>query len=651
MSFQGKQLSEKTLHMDKQAVARLLNGLFYILGLIFTGYLLLCTFSIFEQATEHYTSFTLFVFVLVSLMTIRQILQEGSTGVKFGFRIIFFGIVCIAAVATAIFMRQHSIRLNMIQPFFTPIDMVVGYVMVISLLILTWFHWGSILTAIVTLSILYLFEGHLLPWDTLQHPMLNKSFCMSFMGLNSTAGIFWFVPLAADKLFFLVLYAALLLGIGMLPLMLEIGKAVGRHVRGGSAFPALVGSAMTGMVMGQAVSNTMLTGQLTIPMMKKHGWTPEQAGAIESVASSSGQLLPPILGLAAFMIAATLNIPYIDVAMAATLPALLFVLTVTICVLLAARIHNIGYLMEQIDRTLIIRLFPSFFLSFVVVLVLLFMYYSPNLAAVAGMGIMFAAALFQGKGYRPTFKRVKESYYNGLGVCTSLCLLLVAIGPLAQVSTTTDIASKLGVLLANVVPHHNLLLILVGAMIVSLLLGMGLPTPVAYLLVAVSVAPFLQELGVPAFSAHMFVFYFAVFSTISPPVAISCLAAAKISGGTFMGTTKESLKIAFPSFCVPFAFVFNPEILAFPHVTMKGFIAFMLTLLCQFFVAVAIYGCLLDRLKTVHQILFAVSAACGFLYLISGWGIYLPVFLGLGPLLVLWILVVKKTGLGVGSTN
>lgn len=619
-------------------LANLANRVFLILGTIFSIYILTTTVELFQQASQHYTTFVLGIFILTALLTVRDILNDGSRGFKFYFRLSLFGLASLVSTIIGIYLRYHAIRLETIQPFITNQDIIAGWFLLVSLLLLTWFHWGTILTTMIGSAIIYFFYGHLLTSPLLQHDEFSTSFSMSYMGMDTTGGMFWFVPLAADKIFFLIIFAALLIGIGMLPLVIELGKWMGKRVKGGAAFPAIVGSAITGSVMGQAVSNTMLTGQLTIPMMKKHGFNREFAGAIEAVASTSGQLLPPILGLAAFIIAAFLNIAYIRVALCATLPAFLYLAGVVIAVLLAARMYNLGYLHEHVDTAIIYRLLPTFAGSFFIVLVLLLLYYSPSIAALSGIGIMFAMSIFQGKAYRPSLKTVKEGFRNGLEVCTVLCLLLLAIGPIAQMATTTNIAGKLGVVLSKELPH-NLPLLLTGTMIVSLILGMGLPTPVAYLVVALTLTPFLQELGVPALYAHMFVFYFAIFSTISPPVAISCLAASKISGGTFLGTARESLKIAVPTFIIPFAFIFNPALLTFPKVSAASLIAFLLTAVTMLFTSIAFYGFFLRKLNTIERTCFGISAVLSLLYLIMHVSYFLPISLGLGGLGILWILI------------
>ncbi|MEW5914038.1 MAG: TRAP transporter fused permease subunit [Thermodesulfobacteriota bacterium] len=618
-----------------------INRVFLVIGTIFTLYIFTTIFELFQEPAEHYTTFVLGTAILSSLLTIRDILQGNAKGFKFWASLVVFLSASVVFVLTAIYMRYRAIELNTIQPFIENMDIFIGFFVLASMLILTWYHWGTILTSVILLSILYFFLGHVIDSEIFRHDKFALDFAMSYMGLDTVAGIFYFVPLAADKIYFLIIFAALLIGIGMLPLVLELGKLVGRHVRGGAAFPAIVGSAMTGSVMGQAVSNVMLTGQLTIPIMKKSGMKPDLAGAIEAVASTSGQLLPPILGLAAFMIAATLNIAYIEVALAAGLPAFLYIGGVVLAILLAARKANLGFLTDDIDMRLILRLLPTFAASFIVVLVLLLLFYSPNVAAIAGIGVMFALCFFQGKGLRPSFRTLVKGFVNGLEVCTILCLLLVALGPLAQAASTTNLAGKLSTVMSGIVPD-NLFVVLIGAMVVSLIMGMGLPTPVAYLVVALTLAPTLQELGLPALYAHMFVFYFAIFSTISPPVAIACLAGAKLSGGTFMGTAKEAMKLALPTFVIPFAFVYNPDLLIFPRVTISGMFAFLVTMLVMVGFSVAFFGYFWRKLILMERVLFGLASMFGFIYLVHNSTVTLLVFFGLSAAVALWVIVSSR---------
>jgi len=236
---------------------------------------------------------------------------------------------------------------------------------------------------------------------------------------------------------------------------------------------------------------------------------------------------------------------------------------------------------------------------------------------------------------------LKNGFVNGMEICTILCLLLVALGPLAQTATTTNLSGKLSALMSGIVPN-NVFVVLVGAMIVSLIMGMGLPTPVAYLVVALTVAPTLQELGLPALYAHMFVFYFAIFSCLSPPVAIACLAGAKLSGGTFLGTAKEAMKIALPTFIIPYAFVYNPDLLVFPRVTLAGIFAFLATMLVMAGFSVTFFGYFWRILTLVERIMFGAASLFGFIYIVQNSAGMLLVFLGLSTATALWVIVSSR---------
>ena len=466
------------------------------------------------------------------------------------------------------------------------------------------------------------------------------------MGLGLTDGMFWLARLAADQIYFLVIFAAMLLGVGMLRMVIEIGKLTGNHVRGGASFPAIIGSGIVASVMGQAVANVVLTGRLTIPMMKSHGYRAEMAGAIEAVASTSGQIMPPILGLAGFIIAARLNVAYIDVALSALIPALLFLSGLSIGVLVAGYRERLPILGEPIDTEAIRRLLPTFLASFGVVLFLLVAYYSPALAGLAGIVVALAMIPFQGR-FKPTWKALRDAFEDGLNIVTLLSLLLIAIGPLAQTFLTTALASRLGIVMSQILPDSQLLMLAV-AMVVSLLLGMGLPTPVAYIVVSLTLVPFLQQIGVEALLAHFFVFYFAVFSTLTPPVAVSALAAAKISGATFFGTAIDAMKLMLTCFIIPFGFVYHPQLMSFPHLTWDVIPPIMMLVALQITTAVLCYGFLFRDLTAGERGVFGAATIAGFIQLVSGNTIGFVMFVTLATGATAWLFITKERG---GTTS
>ena len=605
--------------MNAASFEKWVKLLFVSLGIILTVTIAFSTLGYISNSKVHYANFALGIMVLSALYGVLNLFDEfrkNSYQRAFFFRAGILLVGATLAIVGAAFVRVNALRLDQIHPFFEDFDFYMGLVFLTGVLLLTWFHWGFILTSLIALTVIYFFFGHYVTIPILMLPEYDPNFVMNYLGLGLAEGMFWFARVAADNIYFLIIYASLLLGVGMLTLVIEVGKVAGNHVRGGAAFPAIVGSGIVASVMGQAVANVVLTGRLTIPMMKSRGFRPNMAGAIEAVASTSGQIMPPVLGLAAFIIAVFLNVPYMDVALAGLIPALLFLSGVTCGVLVNAYQENIPKLSETIDTEAIKRLLPTFILSFSVVLILLLGYYSPSFAGLLGIAVTLAVCPLQGK-YRPTRKALYDSFSEGLALITLLSLLLIAIGPLAQTFQTTNLAQRLGVLLSQVVPDSKLLM-LTGAMVVSLLLGMGLPTPVAYLVVALSLVPFLMSTGVEAIVAHFFVFYFAVFSTLTPPVAISALAAAKLSGGSFLGTTLDAMKLMLTTFIIPFAFSYHPQLLKFPNIGWDVLPPVALIIVLQITTSITCYGYFFGQLTWIDRCMFALLTVAGFILLI-GW--------------------------------
>jgi len=600
-----------------------LNPLFVAVGAALTIYVGFAAFGYVSNSSQHYSNFILGIVLMTGLLALRNLcdevlgLPDPETGIVRRRRKFFwlrFAFATVALVMSAVamgYIRLYAVHLETAQPFFTETDMVFGWLMTVSILMLCLIHWGWLLTSIITIGIVYFFFGYMIPSPLFMTPKYSPEFIMSYIGLSTNQGFYYLAQVAADSIYFLIIYAAILLGIGMLDMVLEIGKSTGRHLSGGAAGPAVIGSGIVSSIMGQAVSNVVLTGRLTVPMMKRYGYGGPMAGAIEATASTAGQIMPPILGLAAFIIASFLNRPYIEVALAATIPGLLYLVGVSFSILVYARRNDLPKLSEAVDKQMIWRLLPTFLLSFGVVLWLLLGYRSPAIAGLCGIGVALALCLFQGK-YRPSLKKMYSAIEEGLLLVALLSLLLIAVGPLGQVMLTTNLSGRLGSVLIQFLPDSQLLL-LMGAMVVSLVLGMGLPTPVAYIIVALALVPFMQQIGVPILQAHFFVFYFAVFSTLTPPVAVSVLAAAKLADTSFLATAKQAMKMAMTTFIIPFAFVFSPELTSFPNLTWQVLPPLAEVLIIQLTVAIASYGYLFRNLNALERWAMAAAALFGFL--------------------------------------
>ena len=622
------------------------SGLTYVflaLGTALTIYIGVSVFGLISNSKVFYATFVFMVMCMASLHAFKELLDQYIAGLVSNIWRIRFGIAIVGsimAVGGSGYVRIHTLRLDAIHPFFETFDISIGVMFIAGVMLLNFLHWGWLLTSLIVIIILYFFFGYMVPYPILKLPEYDVGFVIHYLGLGVSEGMFWLARLAADKLYFLVIFAAILLGVGMLKMVIEVGKVTGRHVRGGAAFPAIIGSGIVASVMGQAVSNVVLTGRLTIPMMKSHGYRKDMAGAIEAVASTSGQIMPPILGLAGFIIALFLNVPYIEVALAALIPALLFLSGTTFGVITCASNERLEKMQDKVDYKAIWRMLPTFLASFTAVVILLVGYFSPAIAGIVGISIAVSLCLFQGR-YRPKPREMYDAFLDGLIIVTLLSLLLVAIGPLAQTFLTTNLSNRLAIVLVQVLPDSKILL-LVGTMVVSLFLGMGLPTPVAYVVVSLTLVPFLQQGGIEAILAHFFVFYFAVFSTLTPPVAVSALAAAKLSGGTFLGTAKDGMKLMLTTFIIPYGFIYHPQLLSFPNVTWDVIPPVLLILCLQWTSSVVCYGYFIRDMTWTERWGFLAVTAVGFSYLINERFFELIAFVVLLAVMVGWVLTTRS---------
>jgi TRAP transporter 4TM/12TM fusion protein len=630
------------------------DTLFWIFGIGLSTYLAAACFGFISNSSEHYSNFIFGVAGMSGFITINGMIDQrlsGSGGSSRWFwpRFLLAVVGTLLALFSAGYVRWHAVRLETIQPFFPPVDFNVGLVFLGSIVLLNWFHWGSLLTIMIVASIAYFFFGSYIPHPLLATPTYDPEFVMNYMGLGTNEGLFWFAREAADSMWFLVLFAGALFAIGSLRMVLEVGKAAGKRFVGGAAFPALIGSGIVASIMGTAVANVVLTGRLTIPMMKEKGYSPPMAGAIEATAGTAGQIMPPVLGLAAFIIAALLNKPYVEIALAALIPGILYMTGVTAGVLVYARRTRLPVLNEAVDVALILRLLPAFLISFGVVMYMLISYYSPSLAGLIGMVVALVLGLFQGRD-RLRLRNLVPAFRDAIGMAAVLSLLLIAIGPLGQAFLTTNLANRLGTVAVLALPDSQILMLL-GAAVLALILGLGLPTPVAYIVTALALVPFLQQLGVVALMAHFFVFYFAVYSALTPPVAVASLAAAKIANADLNETTLESQKLMLTTFVIPFAFVYHPSLMSFPNLTWDVVTPLVTCLILQWTVAIACYGYFLRDQTRLERWLWGSTSLLGYAALCGG-GVVVNIIFGAAmACLAAYVYLTRESGSRIGRES
>lgn len=520
-----------------------------VVGFAMFLYHMVSTQYLFVGTFEHQDIHLAFILVLLFLRSLAKAESGWQRALQAGLIVL-----SLAATGYVFFNLNH---LEEVVGFPERLDVVIGLALMILVIEATRQAWGMTLPIVAAVFVLYFFFGNFLP-GALHHKGFSFDYIVSYLsiGLSGIYGIF--LGISANQVFLFVVFGSLLGIIKINDFFFEMGKGVGRVFQGGPGQTAVVSSALVGMVTGAAVANVAITGSFTIPFMKRVGYRPEIAGAIEATASTGGQIMPPVMGAGAFLMAAFLGVPYASVMMAAVIPAILYFWCCILGVQFISVSEGIQAPKEVVDKGLIYRRLPLFLIPLSVLIVMLVMRYSP--ASAAFWTIIVAVALSCiSKETRPSPGELIRSLAGGAVVGAQIGISLAIVGLMAQTLITTGLGSKIAGLV-EVFSGGNALLALVLTMVVSIVLGCGIPTSAAYALVAIVVVPGIVRLGVEPLSAHLFAFYFAVISALTPPVALASLAGAGIAGANYWKTSINAFKLAISGFILPYLIVYNPFI-------------------------------------------------------------------------------------------
>ncbi|CFX19054.1 putative TRAP transporter, 4TM/12TM fusion protein [Candidatus Filomicrobium marinum] len=605
-----------------------------VFGSVFVLYQMITVWWSVHGAMQHYMSHLVGVLVLAAFMIARRGLHSESGQINWAD--VLSGIVCgIFAVSAGSYLYLNAEMLEIMQPFVGAVPLVMGSLLIVAVLLAAWRWWGAIIALVCLLASLYFLAGHLLPSPFgIQRQPLNV--VITFLsGIGGPRGVLTYMPLSADMIFLLLIYGGLLHGTRVIDMFAEIGTAFGNLLRGGVAFSAIVASALIGMVTGQAVSNIALSGVMTIPTMARNGFTKEEAGSVEVLASTGSQLLPPIMGLGAFLMAVNLGVSYVDIVIAGFIPGLLYMAAVAIGVYaMVGQCERPKTDRMAVNWDMVWWTLPAFALSFLTLIVLLVLRYSPALAGFWACVIVVGFSLLRPKRFRPNLSEIFSGGLTGLATAVQLAVVLSAIGLAVQSLSTTGLGVSAG-RLVTLYSDGSLFLSLMIGMVVCLIIGMGLPTPAAYALIAIVVVPGLIDAGLSPLVANMYGFYFAIFSSLTPPVAVGILVAVRISGGSFAGTVKESIKLGGICVLVPFLFVSLPTMLDPEQIRAEAVVAIFSYLAATAMLAGAIYGDLGYSLSRIERAIFVICGPALFLaYLITH---LMPIGLGCIAVLIFWI--------------
>lgn len=427
----------------------------------------------------------------------------------------------------------------------------------------------------------------------------------------TTEGIFG-TPMGVSSTFIylFILFGSYLEATGLGKFFIDLANAIAGWAAGGPAKVAVLSSGLMGTVSGSSVGNVAGTGAFTIPMMKKLGYRPAFAGAVEAAASTGGQLMPPVMGAAAFLMAEFVGVPYFDVVKAAVIPALLYYIGVWLGVHYEAK----KYGLKGTPREELPKFGPLFMekghlaLPLAVIVYLLVSGYTPMRAALAAIVLSIVCACLR-KSTRIGFREIVQGLIDGSKGVLGVLIACATAGIIIGVVTKTGVGLKVATALLDL-SGGQLLPAMFFTMVTSLILGMGVPTTANYVITSTIAAPALVQMNVPVLAAHMFAFYFGIVADVTPPVALAAYAGAGIAGANPMRCGVIAAKLAIAAFIVPYIFVLAPELLMIHATPLTITLSALTAIVGMWGVSVAMIGFCQNLLNLPQRVLFLAGGIC-----------------------------------------
>lgn len=608
-------LKKKTVAAEGTAVidepkANATNWKYWTIGVITVGFLLFQLYIAMVRPLPTLVSSPLHLSLSLILVFLYKPLTAKTK--KKWIRIIDWILIALAAVVAIYFIKdldRLTYRIMMVDKM-TFSDLFCAFALLIILMEAVRRTLGMNLFIFILCFIAYAFFGQYMSGPLRYSGMSWQQFAE--MLTLSTDGIFG-SPLttSVNTLFYFLLFGAFFANCGGGSVLIDCGMKLSTKTAGGPAKAAVVSSGLMGMISGSAVANVTTTGVMTIPLMKKAGYTPEQAGAVEAVASTGGQIMPPIMGVGAFIMAEMIGISYAKIAMSALIPALAYYGSVFLLVHFIAKKNNLQKFSEeaalkQKSPPILPRLYRL--LPIIMVVVMVFMGSSLTRSALVGIVLSIAVSMVS-KETRMSLKSMFDTLMNGVKQAANIAIPTAACGIMIGIVVRSGAANKLTNIISSI-GGSNLAVALIIAMLGCMLLGMALPTVAAYLIANILFCPTIITLGIPALPANMFIFYFGVIAQITPPVCLASFTAAGIAGANSWKTGWTAFSYAIVSFLTPYIFVFQPSILLQGTI---GEIAYttMIVAIGIFFLAAGIAGYMFAPIHNkLLRALLIICAVC-----------------------------------------
>ena len=568
-----------------------------------------------------------------------------------------------AGVLVAGYQWVEYVPLMMRSGMLNRTDIVIGIIALIATFAAAYAVMGPALPIVAGLFLIYALFGQYFPG-----PMVTRGYDLGQVVEQmayGTEGIYG-TPLyvSTTYIFLFILFGSFLEKAGMIKLFTDVSLGMVGHRMGGAAKVSVISSGLMGTISGSGVANVVTTGQFTIPLMKRFGYRAAFAGGVESTASMGGQIMPPVMGAVAFIMAETLGVAYVEIVRAAIIPAILYFASAFWIVHLEAGRRNLRGMAKEDLPSAVAALRENWFLllPLAMLVYLLFSGYTPLFAGTVGLGLTIMlilgtsaalglpsmvlkvifwiglglvagsflrfgnTALWGGigallawnllsRGGRETIRQVIDSLAEGAKTALPVGVATALVGVIIGTMTLTGAANTFGIYIVSV-GQNSLILSLILTMLTCIVLGMGIPTIPNYIITSTIAAPALLQLGVPLIVSHMFVFYFGILADLTPPVALACFAAAPIARENGLKISMEALKVAAAGFVIPFMAVYTPALMlqdGGPLVASVGFAPAVVYIVGKSVLAiglwgVAVIGWLGHRLPVWQRLLAAAAA-------------------------------------------
>ena len=611
----AEEVNEIMAKYDRESAVRIFSGkkalLVKILLIAFTVFAVsINTFIQFNAQVHRSTFIALVLFLAFILYPAKKDAPKNTNKVPWYDLVLAF-----AGAAAFLYMGLNFEQLVAQAGNYTSRDIIVAMIAIVILFEACRRVVGIPILVVVGLFILYAYFGASIP-GYFGHRGFGFQRIATHLYFTTEGIIGTPLSVCSTFIFLFILFGAFLERTGIGQFFIDIANAIAGKATGGPAKVAVISSALQGTITGSSVANTVGSGSFTIPMMKRMGYRPEFAAAVEAAASTGGQIMPPIMGAAAFLMAEMTGIPYSNIVIAAIVPAFLYFSGIMIMVHLEAQRYGLkGLSAEEIPNFFKLMFSYWYLLLPLVVLVYMMMTgYTPARSALMAILVAVVVSMVR-KETRMSLHTFVDALEAGARNIVGVAIACAVAGCIVGIVTLTGIGLKLaGGLLA--LSGGNVLLALFFTMIASIVLGMGVPTTANYVIMATITAPVVLKLGIDLLPAHMFVFYFGIVADITPPVALAAYAGSAIARSNPLKTGVQATKLAIAAFIIPYVFALNPSLLVIPASGPLEIITVTITAFAGMFgVAIAVEGYVFAKANAIIRLL---ALAGGMMLIVPG---------------------------------